>query len=163
MPEISDADYELLQLSKTALGGKTRMKALRVFKEASPDTILHEVDTEDRIAAALNPLQEENKKLREDLDKRTTTELLEKKRAAIAAKGLDVSAVEKIMVERGIQNHETAAEFLAMNSRPAAPATATWDRSATVPSNDGLKKNPAAWAREEASKVITELQAAKRQ
>ena len=164
MPEISDADNELLQLAKTALGNnKSRLKTLRVLKEASPDTILPELDTDDRITAALSPLQEENRKLREDRDKDVTERLLKEKRDAIKARGLDVAAVEKIMLEKGITNHESAAEFLALNSQPAAPATSrSWDKSAKVPSNDGLKANPNTWAREEAAKVLDELRTAKR-
>jgi len=163
MPEISDADYELLELSKTALGGKNRMKVLRVLKDASPNTVLPEIDSEDRLTAALSPLREENRKLREDIDKRTTEGLLKEKRNAIKARGLSVDAVEKIMLEKGITNHESAAEFLALNGQPAIPATSrSWDKSAKVPTNEGLKLDPKAWAREEAARVLDEYHGVKK-
>jgi hypothetical protein len=163
MPEISDSDFELLKLSKAALGGKTRLKALRVLKEASPETVLPELDTDDRISAALSPIQEENKKLREDLAQRDAVSGLERKRDALRSKGVDVAAVEKLMLEKGITSHESAAEFLALNSRVAAPATPghIFDRSVTVPKDDRLKANPALFAREEAAKVMAEFAAAK--
>lgn len=164
MPEISDEDFALLNLSKTALGSNaTRMKTLRVFKEAKPDEVLPELDADNALTARVAPLEAENKKLREDIDKRASEALLKEKRDAIKARGLDVAAVEKIMMEKGITNHESAAEFLVLNSRPATPvASRSWDRSAKVPTNEGLKINPNAWAREEAAKVLDEFQAAKR-
>ena len=164
MPEISDADYELLQLSKKALGGKTRLKTLRALKEADPERHIPELDTEDRISAALSPLQEENRKLREDLDSRTTAQVLKEKRDALRARGLDPAAVEKIMVEKSINSHESAAEFMELNTRVAVPAPSapSFDRSAQVPVNDGLKKNPAQWARETAASVLDEFKAGKK-
>jgi len=166
MPEISDADYELLKLTQTALGSsKSRLKALRVLKEASPETVLPELDSEDRLAAALSPLQEENKKLRADLDKSVTERLLKEKRDYVRGKGLKVEDVEKAMMEKGITSHESAVEFIEANSRVAVPATSTsrsWDKSAKVPTNDGLKADSNAWAREEAAKVMDELHGIKR-
>lgn len=165
MPEINDADNELLLLAKKALGdGKTRMKTLRVFKEAEPSTVLPEIDTEDRINAALTPLQEENRKLREDLNKGVTERMLKEKRDFVKGRGLKVEDVEKVMMEKGITNHESAVEFIEANSRVAAPATParSWDRSAKVPQEDGLKKNPAEWAREQAAMVIDEFHAGKK-
>lgn len=165
MPEISDADFELLQLSKTALGNsKTRLTTLRAIKEASPDTPLPELDQEARTQEMLKPLQDENKALKERLDKAEAVGALEKKRDALRAKGLNVEEVEKVMVEKGITSHEAAAEFISLNNRPAAPVPSipSFDRSARVPAEDGLKKDPKQWARETAANVLKELQAAKK-
>jgi hypothetical protein len=161
MPEISDADFELLKLSKSVLGGKNRLQQLRLMKEASPDRVIPELDTEDRIHSALTPIQEENKKLREDLDRREALDGLKEKRRGLKDKFAfteqDVTAVEKLMVEKGIANHDTAAEFYKANQRVATPSVPSFDRSARVPQNEGLAKDPAQWAREEAAKVAAEF------
>ena len=164
MPEISDEDYKLLNLSRAALGNqKTRLKTLRAIKEASPDTMLPEIESEDRIEAATSSLREENKKLREDLDKRANEQLLKERRGIVKARGFDYLAVEKTMMEKGITSHESAMEFMEANSRVAAPAASprSWDKSAKVPQEDGLKKDPAGWARETAAKVLDEFAAKK--
>ena len=165
MPEISDADNELLLLAKKALGNSTtRMKTLRVLKEAEPTTVLPEIDTEDRITAALAPVLEENKKLRNDLNTGVTERILKEKRDLVRSKGLKIEDVEKVMVEKGINSHESAMEFIEANNRVAAPATParSWDRSAKVPENEGLKKDPAAWARETAANVLAEFATGKK-
>lgn len=160
MPEVDEADYKLLQLSKKALGGKNRLKVLRTLKEDSPEVPIPELDQEDRISAALTPIQEENRKLREELTKRDTLNDLKEKRNALKGRGHtdeEVSAIEKLMMEKKIGDHDTAAEFFRINSKPATPATPTWDKSARVPQEEGLKKNPAQWAREEAARALQEF------
>jgi hypothetical protein len=165
MPEISDADFELLKLTQATLGNKTtRVKMLRTMKEAKPDVVLPELDTEDRISAEMNTLREENKKLREDTDNRAAAQILKEKRQLCVTRGLKPEDVEKVMQEKHIQSHESAIEFIEANNRVAAPAPAAlpnFDRSVTLPVNDGLKKNPAQWAREEAAKTINEFAAKK--
>lgn len=170
MPEISDADSELLKLAKKALGDpKTRMTQLRILKTAEPSTPIPELDQEDRIQSALAPIVEENKKLRADIDKRDTLDGIKEKRNVLKGDKFklndeQISAVEKIMVEKKIGDHETAAEFFLANSRVATPSVAprSWDTSATVPVTDGLKKDPAQWARQTAAAVIDELRGIKR-
>lgn len=165
MPEISDADFNLLKLAQKSLGnGKTRLKTLRMFKEADPEVVLPELDADDRITAANAPLIEENKKLRGDLDKMAGDALLKEKRKICTDRGHKPEDVEKVMLEKGITRHESAIEFIETNSRVAVPSipSVSFDRSATVPVNDGLKANPAQWAREEAARVWSETHAVKK-
>ena len=162
MPEISEADNELLLLAKKTLSGKNRMEQLRLMKKEVPDASFAELEFDDRITSALAPIQEENRKLREEIDRREAIQNVQAQRVALKAKkGLsdeDLIAVEKIMVDRKIGDHETAADFYKMNSKISTPARPSWDRSATVPAHEGLKVDPKKWALAEAAKVLDEFQ-----
>lgn len=170
MPEISDADYELLQLQKKVLGDKElRASQLRLIKKADPNRAIPEIDAEDRIMSAVAPLQEENKKLREEIEQREVLNGLKAKRAnaerLLKEKGLsvDVSAVEKLMVEKGLSSHDTAIEFLELNSRVSAPkSTPSWDNRVKVAASDDMKKDINGWARKMAADTIDQLQGVKR-
>lgn len=167
MPEINDADFELLKLAKKTLGGKNRIKQLRILREENPEMAIPELDTEERIAAEVNPLKEENRKLREDMEKANQLNALEKKREKLKLAGHsdeEIKQIEKIMVEKGIGSHETAAEFHRLNSAPAAPTPNPGFKSSRVevPAHEGLAANPAQWARETAASVLNEFAKAKK-
>jgi NCAIR mutase (PurE)-related protein len=174
MPEISDADNELLKLAKETLGGKNRLKQLRLLKEQKPDLSFPELEMDERVNAAVAPIQEENKKLRDDLAKKDLMDGIREKRQnavkALVNRGYseeDLSTIEKIMVEKGITTHDAAIEFHDLNTRVAAPSFASagksYDTSATVPMVEQFSKgNVDQVARQIAADTISELRGAKK-
>ena len=107
---------ELAMLAKTlSENPETRRDFLRMTKRVKPDLPIPEIELQDyaekkmsemegRLLASENKLRE--KEAREELDKR---------RQSLITKGLagsleDVDQIEKIMLEKNISNHETAAE-----------------------------------------------------
>jgi len=88
---------------------------------------------------------------------------LEARRSRLMKKGLvqsedDIPEVEKIMLEKGITNHEAAAEYWQWMKQSAAPTPSGYNPSAISKFNLGeYYKNPVAAARNEASKALNEL------
>ena len=165
MVEISDADYQLLELQKKVLGGPNRIEMLRHMKQADPNVPIAELVLEDRIAARISPLEEENKKLREEIERRAVMDGLKEKRQSterlLQSKGLTakVSDVEKLMVDKGLSSHETAIEFLEMNNKISAPkAGPSWDnRVRSHEASAEIAKDPAGWARRMAAETIDQM------
>ena len=94
-------------------------------------------------------------------------EELEKRRQALIKKGKaksedDVAEIEKVMLEKGITNHETAADYFDYMKQAAQPtAIQAFDRSfMNEQARDSLAKfrvNPSQAARDEAAKALFEL------
>ena len=101
------------------------------------------------------------------LREKEAVEELERRRRALISKGKakseeDVAAIEKIMLEKGIQNHETAADYFQWMSQSAQPSSVGAFKTNVMDATarDTLSKywkNPAAAAREEASNALNEL------
>lgn len=166
MPEVSNEDLALLNLSKKVLGSKNKTQFQRMVKEVDPSLQIHDLDVEDRITAATSEQEKKIAALQAEIDRRSALDGLKEKRSTIKTKfNLDdkgVEAVEKLMVERGIASHETAAEFFALNSRPASPMpTTARSTKIEVPMAEAMAKDPSGWARDEAAKVLNELHGAK--
>jgi hypothetical protein len=97
------------------------------------------------------------------LREKEAMEELQKRRQSLMKKGLisneaEVDDVEKIMLERGITNHETAAEYHQWMKQAAVPTSTGYNPSA-VKQFDLNKywKNPAAAARNEAMNALNDL------
>ena len=107
---------------------KTRQGFLHLTKVANPATNIPEID----IPAALQrqfaePLAKLDA-LQKAHEAREMKDRIEASRRDIIAKGVsasDVPAIEKLMVEKGIANHETAVEFFQQQQRAAAPTPAS--------------------------------------
>ena len=89
-------------------------------------------------------------------------EELQNRRNSVVKKGLaaesEIGDVEKIMLERGITNHETAAEYHQWMKQAAVP-TATGYNPSAVKQFDLNKywKNPVSAARMEAQNALNDL------
>ena len=90
-------------------------------------------------------------------------EELDKRRSKLKAKGLidtddQIEEVEKVMLEKGITNHEAAAEYWRWMQQSAAPTPTGYNPSA-INKFDLSKywRNPVAGARDEAAKALNEL------
>ena len=92
---------------------------------------------------------------------------LEKRRRSLMRKGKvrseeDIAEIEKVMLEKGITDHETAADYHAWMKQASKPTPVkTFNQNVLDDTARGALdkfwKNPVAAARDEASKALNEL------
>jgi len=141
----------------------TRKDFLRMTKKVKPDLPIPELDMEDYTHNAVNKSEQRVQALEAKLRERDAVEELQKRRQSLMKKGLiasedEVQDVEKIMLERGITNHETAAEFHQWMKQAAVPTSSGYNPS-PVKQFDLNKywKNPVNAARDEAASALRDL------
>jgi hypothetical protein len=132
-------------------------------KRVKPDLPIPELDIEDYTHRAVSRSEDRVQALEAKLREKEAIEELQKRRQSLMKKGLisnesEVGDVEKIMLERGITNHETAAEYHQWMKQAAVPTSTGYNPSA-VKQFDLNKywKNPAAAARNEAMNALNDL------
>jgi len=144
----------------------TRKDFLRLTKRVSPDLPIPELELEDTVTKASTAAQQRIERLEAQLRERDAVSELEKRRQSLVKKGkisdeAEIEQVEKIMLEKGITNHETAAEYHRYMREAAAPSPMGYNRN--VMDNTARAtlanywKNPQVAARDEASKALMEL------
>ena len=159
-----EARDELAALAQTlAENPETRKDFLRMTKKVKPDLPIPELDIEDYTQKAVSRSEDRVQALEAKLREKEAIEELQKRRQSLMKKGLisnesEVGDVEKIMLERGITNHETAAEYHQWMKQAAVPTSSGYNPSA-VKQFDLNKywKNPAAAARNEAMNALNDL------
>ena len=159
----SARDELALLAQQLAENPETRKEFLRMTKKVKPDLPIPELELEQTVNNAMSQADQRVQQLEAKLRERDAMETLEKRRSALMEKGLieskdDIKAVEKLMLERGITNHETAAEYHKWMKQAAVPTSSGYNPSAVK--NFDLNrywKNPATAAREEAVKALNEL------
>ena len=159
-----EARDELAQLAQTlAENPDTRKDFLRMTKKVKPDLPIPELDIEDYTHKAVSRSEDRVQALEAKLREKEAMEELQKRRQSLMKKGLisnesEVDDVEKIMLERGITNHETAAEYHAWMKKAAVPTSTGYNPSA-VRQFDLNKywKNPITAARNEAMNALNDL------
>jgi hypothetical protein len=159
-----EARDELAALAQTlAENPDTRKDFLRMTKRIKPDLPIPELDIEDYTHRAVSKSEERVQALEAKLREKEALEELQSRRQSLMKKGLianesEVGDVEKIMLERGITNHETAAEYHQWMKQAAVPTSTGYNPSA-VKQFDLNKywKNPAAAARNEAMNALNDL------
>jgi hypothetical protein len=128
---MADNDYtltperaDLLKNAEALLGDpETRSAFLGLVKKKNPGMVIPEHDVKSQIEIAMSAERAAREKLEQEMrDERTRNEI-EKRRLALAGRGVDVAEVEKIMVEKGITSHDTAADFI-LQSRQIAGGSA---------------------------------------
>jgi hypothetical protein len=159
-----EARDELAALAQTlAENPETRKDFLRMTKRVKPDLPIPELDIEDYTHKAVSRSEDRVQALEAKLREKEALEELQNRRQSLMKKGLianesEVGDVEKIMLERGITNHETAAEYHQWMKQAAVPTSTGYNPSA-VKQFDLNKywKNPAAAARNEAMNALNDL------
>jgi hypothetical protein len=159
-----EARDELAALAKKlADNPKTRKEFLRLTKSVNPDLPIPELEIEDRTTSALDQMRQENEAIRAKLREKEAMETLEKRRNALMKKGLiqsedDIPQVEKVMLDKKIADHETAAEYWQWMKQTAEPTASSYQPN-TMSKWDLSKfmKNPVGAARDEAFKALHEL------
>jgi hypothetical protein len=161
-----DERDSLAELSKKlADNPKTRKAFLRLTKEVNPELTIPEIEIEDSTSSALQLMRKENDFLRNKFKENDALADLEKRRNNLMKKGLaksddDVAAIEKVMLEEGITNHEAAARHWAWMQQAAAPTPSQFHTN--VAKNQGwdlgrFSKNPIGAARDVAHEALAEL------
>ena len=168
LENVSPEDLELARIARELAAGKdTRKDFLRLLKKHNPAQPIPELDTEQAMLDFAKPQLEKLDKLeRRFIEKEAENRVLEK-RAALRDQGFskdDVAAIEKLMVEKQIPSHETAAEHFRMSKQLATPTAATLNRTGTntLPINkEAIKKAGGIrnFAREEAYRAADDIKA----
>ena len=164
-----EARDELAALAQTlAENPDTRKDFLRMTRKVKPDLPIPELDIEDYTHRAVSRSEDRVQALEAKLREKEAIEELQQRRQSLMKKGLisdesEVGDVEKIMLERGITNHETAAEYHQWMKQAAVPTSTGYNPSA-VKQFDLNKywKNPVSAARNEAMNALNDLLGCKR-
>jgi hypothetical protein len=159
-----EARDELAALAQTlAENPETRKDFLRMTKRIKPELPIPELDIEDYTHKAVSKSEERVQALEAKLREKEALEELQNRRNSLMKKGLiqreeEISDVEKVMLERGITNHETAAEYHQWMKQAAVPTSTGYNPSA-VKQFDLNKywKNPTTAARNEAMNALNDL------
>ena len=164
-----DARDELALIARQlAENPATRNDFLRMTKKVKPDITIDTIDLEDRFSAQLQQRDEQVNELRAKLMEKEALETLKERRQSLLEKGKvstkdDIEKVEKIILEKGINNHETAAEYWAWMNKSQEPTSSQNLYSPNVmnqQARDTLSKfwsNSKVAAREEAAKALDEI------
>jgi hypothetical protein len=145
---------------------RTREGFLRLAKTVNPDAAIPEIDMPARMAQQFKPMFDELNALKEQMARRDIEDKVKANRkAALSVDGVsraDLPAIEKLMVEKQIPDHKTAAEFFALQNRAADPTPANQGTTRTfgAPKLPDLKEfggNQLAWARKTAAQAIDEF------
>jgi hypothetical protein len=169
MPAVSlegmsqEAIAEIAGLAKSLSDNpKTRGEFLTLLKKADPNVSIPEVDIPARLHAGLQPTLDRLTKMEQEANERSIRDTIKDRRELlVTSKGInreDIPAIEKLMVEKGISSHETAAEFF-MAQRNSAPPTPSDFSQPAVPRPDmkAMGGNIGVWARNEATSAISDI------
>jgi hypothetical protein len=135
------------------------LEAKRLYKKITPDANFPELKQQEMLEAATKPLQDKLEKMeREDLERRVAANR-ERNHKLCSDAGFKPDDVEKVMADEHIADYGTAVRYLKGQNAlaPATPASITPMR---MPDNMGdIRKNPTAWARDQAHKAMDEIRA----
>ena len=154
---------ELAQLMKElADNPATRKEVLRLTKKVRPNLPIPEIELEDYTEKKISSAEERVMQLEAKLREKDAVDELNKRRQAIVKKGLasedQIDSIEKVMLENGITNHETAAEYWRWMNQAAEP-TPTGYNPNPLKGFDLSKfwKDPKMAARNSAAEALAEL------
>jgi hypothetical protein len=159
-----EAQQELAILAKNLFEDpRTRKPFLHLTKQVRPDVPIPEVEIEEQTNKVLSEAKAEVQSLKDQIRQKEAREELEKRRQSLIKKGLidsedDIKEVEKVMVEKGIANHETAAEYHAYMKQMAAPTPSQFPQPVMSKFNTkDFMKNPVGAARDAAHAALAEF------
>ena len=141
----------------------TRKEVLRLTKKIKPDLVIPELEIEETTTSAVSEARKELDSLKAQLAQRQAEEDLEKRRSSLIRKGLansdeDVEEIEKVMLEKKIADHDTAAEYWQWMKQSAQPTPSGYNPNPMTKFDLGKYwKNPVQGARDEAAKALNEL------
>jgi len=167
---MSLEDLSLEQRDELALLAKemsdnpaTRKEMLRLTKKLRPNLNIPELEIEDYADKRTTKAEERVNELEAKLREKDALEELKSRRDRLIKKGLvqdesEIDEVEKIMLEKKISDHETAAEYFQWMKQAAAPTPSGYNPSPLKGFNlSEYWKNPTMGARNEAAKALSEL------
>ena len=159
-----EAQAELAALAKSlAEDPKTRKQFLQLTKQVRPDVPIPEIEIEERTNAVLETANKRVESLEAKLRAKDAKEELERRRNNLRTKQLaeyddDIADIEKLMIEKGIANHETAAEYHSWMKQAAAPTPSQFPSPVMSRFNtQDYMKNPVGAARDAAHAALAEF------
>jgi hypothetical protein len=159
-----EAQAELAALAKSlAEDPKTRKQFLQLTKQVRPDVPIPEIEIEERTNAVLDSANKRVESLEAKLRAKDAKEELERRRNNLRTKQLaesdeDIADIEKLMIEKGIANHETAAEYHSWMKQAAAPTPSQFASPVMSRFNtQDYMKNPVGAARDAAHAALAEF------
>jgi hypothetical protein len=160
----SEARDELALLARQlAENPQTRKDFLRLTKKAKPDMPIPELEIEDSTNFAVQKANDRVAQLEAKLHQKDAMDELNKRRSRLKEKGLvesdeQIEEVEKVMLEKGITNHEVAADYWKYMQQSAAPTPTGYNPSAINKFDlSSYWKNPVQGARNEAAKALNDI------
>lgn len=122
-----EAIEELAALSKRlSENPKTRKSFLRLAKEVNPDIPMPELEMEEMVNERTNAAEKRVADLENQLRAQQVRDELNRRRTRLKESGVaqtddDILEIEKLMTEKGIANHETAADYWRHMKQAAVP------------------------------------------
>ena len=158
-----EARDELASLAQTlAENPDTRKDFLRMTKKVKPGMPIPELDIEEHTNRAVAASDQRVQALEAKLRERDAQSELEKRRNnLIANKNIrkeDIPEIEKLMLEKQIPSHDTAAEYYEYMKQAAKPTPTGYNPSAVRQFDLGkFWKDPRGAAQQEAVKAFADL------
>ena len=141
----------------------TRPTFLKITKMVRPDVAMPELEIEERVNTQVQALQQEIATLKAQKAEKEAIENLDAHRKNLYDKGLaknkdDINRIEKIMLDKNIVNHETAAEFDRYMREAAVPTPSGYNPNPMRQFDlKAFHKNPIQAARDVAAQALTEI------
>lgn len=155
---------ELALLSKTLAEDKsTRKDFLRLTKKIRPDLPIPELEVEEQTNQFMYAAENKISALEAKLAEKEAREELERRRTKIRESGRaksreDIESIEKLMLEKKIADHDTAAEYWEFMNQAAKPTPSMFPKPVMQTFDaTGYLKNPVVAARENAMAALEEL------
>lgn len=159
-----EAIEELAALSKRlSEDPATRKQFLRLTKQVHPDLPVPEIEMEEAVNARASVAEQKVAQLEAKLRQREVKDELTKRRNSLKEKGYvqsddEILEIEKLMTEKGIGNHETAADYWRHMKQSAVPTPSGFPTPVMSKFDiKGYMKNPVGAARENAAAALAEL------
>ena len=159
-----EAQAELAALAKSlAEDPKTRKQFLQLTKQVRPDVPIPEIEIEERTNQVLADANKRVESLEAKLRQKEAKEELDRRRQTLKQKQLiesddDIPEIEKLMIEKGIANHETAAEYHQWMKQMSAPTPSQLPQPVMSKFNTkDFMKNPVGAARDAAHAALNEF------
>ena len=158
-----EAIEELAALSKRlSENPKTRKSFLRLAKEVNPDIPMPELEMEEMVNERTSAAEKRVADLENQLRAQQVRDELNRRRNKLKESGFvqtddDILEIEKLMTEKGIANHETAADYWRHMKQAAVPTPGYPQPVMSRMDVKGYMKNPVAAARENAAAALAEL------
>ncbi len=158
-----EAIEELAALSKRlSEDPTTRKEFLRLTKKVHPDLPVPEIEIEEQVNRRAAAAEQKVADMEQKLRQRDVREELNKRRNALKEKGYvqsddEILEIEKLMTQKGIANHETAADYWRHMKQAAVPTPGYPQPVMSRMDVKGFMKNPVGAARETAAAALAEL------
>lgn len=147
--------------NKLANDPATRKDFLKLAKKSTPELTFPELEMEQTLEATVKPFKEKIETLENKLREKDITDRVLNNRQKLVKDGLaseaDIPEIEKLMIEKKIPDHNTAAEFYRLQKEAARPTPGRYTPPTNPINLKEIGKNPKNWARNEAMKAIDEL------